>query len=411
MQVAMLRSVPLFAGLPEGEITRLAAKLRSVDVPSQTTLVREGEPGDHFYIILTGQFEIVKAPGGPDERRLGLRGPGEFVGEMSLLNPDGLRTATVRACTAGQVLEMTRADFDGLLSRQPSFAYDLARNLSAQLQAANIATIRDLQHKNREVVAAYHELQAAQAQLVEKEALERELQMARTIQESILPQSMPSLMGFDVSAMMLPARVVGGDFFDFIPLAGARLGVVVGDISGKGMPAAIFMALTRSLLRAEASRGAPPRTVLEEVNRHLLDMNQASMFATVVYGVLDLTTRQFAYARAAHELPILVDTHGTITEIGRSSGHPLGILPEPDIDEQTVMLAPGSLFLMYSDGVTDAVDPRDNFYGLEQLQLAVRAHCDMAAQTLVERLLALVQAHQDTASQADDITLVVVHAE
>src|SRR5262249_36384695 len=158
------------------------------------------------------------------------------------------------------------------------------RSLSARLREADNATICELREKNRQLSEAYQSLQAAQAQLIEKEALERELQVARDIQEQMLPRALPAPPGFEVGARMVPARIVSGDFFDCIPLGPATAGIVVGDVCGKGVPAALYMALTRSLLRAEVSRNVSARAALQRVNRLLCEMNDTGMFVTLLYG-------------------------------------------------------------------------------------------------------------------------------
>jgi len=410
MNDPILSRVPLFATLPASEIKRLQKALRRSEIPANSILFHEGERGDRFYIVLDGQVEIVQALGTADERLAGVRGPGEYFGEMSLLNRDALRTMSVRARTPVQLLEMARADFDGLLHRQPVLAYAMASVLSARLQESSDATIRDLHEKNRQLAQANEELKAAQAQIIEKEKLEHELQLAREIQESILPRSLPQLAGFDFGAHMVPARSVGGDCFDFIALGGDSLGIVVGDVSGKGIPAAIFMALARSLLRAEGSRAASPREALQNVNRHLFGMNEAEMFVTVLYGVLNRGTREFQFVRAGHEMPILVDGRGEAVTLPSGRGQPLGIIPEPALDEQRLIILPGSTLLIYTDGATDALDPQGAFFGLERLHEAVRAHRRTSAQALCDRLLQAVIEHQGVAPQHDDVTLVAVQA-
>jgi len=145
---------------------------------------------------------------------------------------------------------------------------------------------RDLQEKNRQLAQAYEELKAAQAQLIEKEKLESELKIAREIQRNILPRSKPQISGLDFGMLIEPMASVGGDFFDYIELDQERVGLVVGDVSDHGVPAAIFMALTYSLLRAEALRATSPGETLRAVNRQLLNMNSSSMFVTVLYGIL-----------------------------------------------------------------------------------------------------------------------------
>lgn len=407
MHESIIRHIPLFAALPLTEIQLLSRSLREVDLAPDALLFREGDTGDSLYIVVDGIIEVIKLLGTPDERRLAVHTRGEFVGEMSLLAPQGRRTASVKASTTTRLLEMSRADFDVLLQRQPGVAYDLARVLGFYLQEANLATIRDLQHKNRELTEAYQALQAAQAQIIEKERLERELQVAQEIQLSIVPRHKPRLEGFELGARMLPARTVGGDFFDFLPLGPDMLGVVIGDVCGKGVPAALFMALTCSLVRAEASRSAQPREVLEAVNRHLLAMNDTGMFVTMLYGVLRQATRQFEYARAGHELPLLL-AGGRLSRAPQKPGHPLACLPKPALDEQTVHLPPGSMLLLYTDGVTDATAADGELYSLERFKDAVTTMQNANAQSICDEVVNQVLQYSAGAEQADDITVVTV---
>ena len=307
MKQDMIVQVPFFAALPSDEIDHLAVSLRSCELPAGTLVFQEDRPADKFFIMLDGQVEIIKALGTGDERTLGLRGPGSFLGEMSLLSGAQRYTASVRASTNLQLLEMTRGDFDALLHRQPDLAYGLLKVMSARLNESENLTIRDLQEKNRQLAQAYEELQAAQAQLIEKEKLEAELRIARDLQRNILPRLKPQLAGLDFGMLIEPMTSVGGDFFDFIELDQERVGLVVGDVSDHGVPAAIFMALTYSLLRAEAFRASSPGEALQAVNRQLLDMNPSGMFVTVLYGVLNRTTHDFQFARAGHDLPLILN--------------------------------------------------------------------------------------------------------
>src|SRR5215207_9519642 len=242
MKELLISNVPLFATIPPDERAELAAELEQVTYPAGTILMREGERGDGVYIVLSGMFEIIKALGTPEERLFGRRGAGEVVGEMGLLNQDGLRTASARAASDALVIRLTRADFERLLGRYPTIAYGMLRVLSSRLRDSNDALIHDLQEKNRQLAQAYADVQAqnqqlsqayadleaAQSQLVEKEALEHELRLAREIQERILPRWLPTPPGFDLGARMVAAREVGGDFFDVFPLSTDSLGLVVG---------------------------------------------------------------------------------------------------------------------------------------------------------------------------------------
>jgi sigma-B regulation protein RsbU (phosphoserine phosphatase) len=424
MKELLLRDVPLFAAIPPDELAGVTAHLQQVTCPAGTILMREGERGDRVYIVLSGLFEIVKELGTSDERLFGLRGAGEFLGEMGLLNRDGLRTASARAATDAQVLELTHANFDRLLRRYPAIAYDMLRVLSTRLRDANDAMIHDLQEKNRQLARAYADLQAqnqqlarayadleaAQSQLAEKQALERELRLAREIQESILPRRLPAPPGIDVGARMVAAREVGGDFFDVFPLGADSLGLVVGDACGKGMPAALFMALARSLLRAEAGRAASPEAALRETNQHLAEMSTAGMFITILYGVLNYSSGEFAYARAGHELPLLWDVSGAALAPSRANGQPLGLLPNPAIDVRTVSLPPGGTLLLFTDGVTEATDAQGCFFGMERLHTTMREHLGTSAQQLCDQLVDTLAMYRGTSPQADDITLLAVRA-
>jgi sigma-B regulation protein RsbU (phosphoserine phosphatase) len=411
MSAHVLGKVPLFATLPPAELEQLAAELRPCARLAGTVLFNEGECGDHFYVVVEGRIEIIKALGTREERLLSTRGPGEFVGEMSLLNRDGRRTATVRVVEDAELLEMRRADFDGLLHRYPLLAYEMTRLLSDRLTAWENNVIAELREKNRELQTSYDALKAAQAQVIEKEKLERELQLARAIQMGLLPAALPAVPGYGLGAHLLPARAVGGDLFAFVPLGADRLGVVVGDAADKGMPAAIFMAQSLALLRAEASTGALPAEVLRRVNRHLLPLNQAEQFVTAFYGVLDLPSGALRYARAGHEVPLLVDPAvGGAARLPRTTGQPLAIFDEPVLDEGVVALPHGGTLLIFSDGVPDAREPGGDLFGSSRLARAAAAEAAVSgsAQAFCSRLLELVISFQGGAPQHDDITLVAI---
>jgi serine phosphatase RsbU (regulator of sigma subunit) len=404
----IIGQVPLFSTLPEDEIAALAMSLHATQYSAGTVLFYEGDRGDRFYIVLEGQIAIIKALGTADERMLGLRGSGEFVGEMSLLNRDGLRTATARVEDDAQVLELTRADFDALLHRHPTLAYEMLRVMSMRLRQSHETAMSALQEKNRRLAEAYRDLQAAQAQLIEQEALARELRLAREIQESMLPRKLPSPLGYDIGARMVAARMVGGDFYDIFPLDTDTLVIAIGDVSGKGVPAALFMTLVCSLLRAESARAETPEAALRSVNRHLAIWNAKSMFVTVLYCVLHLPTRMLTFVRAGHDLPLVYDANGDVLPIERGWGHPLGLFPTPLLDTQTIALPPGSTMLLYTDGVTEAVTVQGDMFGPERLRAALREHVDIRPTMLCDLLIDTLTAYSGGAPQADDITLVAL---
>ncbi len=410
MSKSLIQRLPLFSTLSDDELEALVAGLQEVSYPAGLSLFTDGDRGDRFYVVMEGAIAILKAVGTPDERLLGIRGAGEFVGEMSLLNPDGLRTASARVHADTRVLEMSRLEFDRLLNRKPTIAYEMLRVLSARLREAHDESIRDLKEKNLRLQEAYESLRAAQEQIIEKETLERELERAREIQESMLPAVLPRPEGFEIGVRMLPARMVGGDFYDVIRLDKHRLGLVIGDVSGKGVPAALFMALTRSLLRAMARPAAQPTRVLRRVNRHLLGMNARGMFVTVLYACLDCATGQLAYGRAGHDPPLIIDASGRVTRTELKQGQILGLFSSPALELQTLALTPGSTLLLYTDGVTEAKNQDKQFLGLEGLEALLAASPGLSAQDLCDHLVEAVVAFHGASAQADDITLLAVKA-
>jgi sigma-B regulation protein RsbU (phosphoserine phosphatase) len=409
-RTALIQKIPLFSSLSQDALSSLAARLVERPYPEGTVLFQEGDFGDRFYIIEDGQVAIIKAMGSADERLIGLRGSGEFIGEMSLLNRDMARTASARVQETARLLEMSRADFDALLEQQPSIAYQMLQVLSDRLSAAHNESIRDLKEKNRQLRKAYAELKAAQEQIIEKKVLEHELEQAREIQQSLLPGVIPSLPGFDIGAAMVPARTVGGDLYDVIPLDSDRLVLLIGDVSGKAMPAALFMAQTASLLRAETSHDPAPDRVLHRVNQHLMAANSQGMFVTLVYGVLNRSSREFRYIRAGHEFPLYRSPAGEISHLSDGGGQLIGLFSQPVLFTQVITLPIGSTLLLYTDGVNEARDKNGDYFNLEDPENCTLLGSAGSAQSLCDALARRVLDHQGDAQQSDDITLLALRS-
>jgi serine phosphatase RsbU (regulator of sigma subunit) len=407
---SLLRQTPLLNGLPDPELERLAASLRVVSLDENAVLFREGEAGETLYILIEGRLEVLMGIGTSDETRLATLGPGESIGEMSLLLPGGLRTASVRAAAASRLWTITRADFDALLVNQPRLAYSLVQMLTRRLDSSNNATFRDLQEKNRKLQVAYDELKAAQAQLIEKERLERELQVAAEIQVSILPQQLPRIPGYDFGTHMQPARMVGGDFYDVFELEGDQVALLIGDVADKGIPSAIFMARAHALIAAEARHGGSPAAVLQRVNYHLIQLAQSDLFVTVLFGMLDCKTGNFDFARAGHELPLLVTAERTLELPPHKPGQAIGLLDEPVFDEGRIYVPPGGILLAFTDGLSDGRSPASEPFGRERIRQVLTSCPPCSAQQVCDRLVEALQVHQAGAPQDDDVTLVAVRS-
>ena len=234
MTLNLLSKIPLFSGLPEMELNRVLTTLDVRELKDREILFHEGDPGEHFYIVMRGELEVLMAAGRAEELQLNLLRTGEHLGEMSLITPGGHRTATVRARGDSTLLSMSRPQFLELTARHPELSASMVKVLSQRLDATNTQTFHDLTEKNKQLQTAYDELKAAQAQLIEKERLERELQVAADIQISILPDELPKAEDFDFGARILPARQVGGDLYDIFVLKNDQMGVLIGDVADKG---------------------------------------------------------------------------------------------------------------------------------------------------------------------------------
>ena len=246
-----------------------------------------------------------------------------------------------------------------------------------------------------------------EAEIRSRERLDQELAVARLIQQNFLPRALPEAPGWDVAADYRPAREVGGDFYDFIELPDGRLGIVVGDVTDKGVPAALVMAATRSVLRASAQRLIEPGAVLERVNEHLVPDIPENMFVTCLYGVLELDTGRLVFANAGHNLP-MVATGAAVTEL-YARGMPLGLMPGMDYEETEAVLAPGAQLLLYSDGVTEAHDPAREMFGSGRLSDLMARSGSRDVGSVLRTLLGAVHEFAGAgAEQEDDITLVAI---
>ena len=235
-------------------------------------------------------------------------------------------------------------------------------------------------------------------------ALQNELGVANTIQQSILPTQFPDSPDYQIDGHMIPARGVGGDFFDVMRLDRGRVGLAVADVSDKGVPAALFMMLTRTLLKGAAIGGAGPGGVLEEVNRLLHEDNDTAMFVTVFYAIFDPSTGTLVYANGGHNPPLLVHGNGSSDILAQTGGIALGLLPDNDYAEQTVTLEPGEAVVMYTDGVTEAVNGEAEEFGMDRLQGVFGATQHTNAQDANRAVFQAVSDFTGDTPQFDDIT-------
>lgn len=246
----------------------------------------------------------------------------------------------------------------------------------------------------------------------EKKAIEGELRNAREVQRVLLPQDDPKVNGFRVNGMNLPARIISGDYYDYIELGEGRLGVVVADVSGKGVSAGLLMAMCRSLLRAVSQTNESPSAVLAEVNRYLFPDIREDMFISLIYGVLDSATGQFTFARAGHDPALVYRKAAGIVEALRPRGMALGIdggdVFERITKDEVVDLVAGDCVLLFTDGVKEALNHNEEEFGMERLSEVFRDVASMGAEAAVKQVQEAVERFTGEGPQMDDVTIVVI---
>jgi sigma-B regulation protein RsbU (phosphoserine phosphatase) len=242
-------------------------------------------------------------------------------------------------------------------------------------------------------------------------AIRNELDVASHIQQSILPRVFPPFpqrRDFEICAEMLPAREVGGDFYDFFLIDDEHLGLVVGDVSGKGVPAALFMAVTRTLLKSTALDGVPPGECLGRVNTLLCLDNDSEMFVTVFYGILDTRTGQLTYSNGGHNPPYLLRTDRCAERLAGTGDMVLGVLRGGQYHEKTTNLTPGDGLFLYTDGITEAMDATNTLFSDQRLATFLGETNGTSPEQLIRGAIDAVKDHCGAAPQSDDITALAV---
>ncbi len=340
------------------------------------------------------QIEIA-----PDDPILAYLASVSGVVEVEKLNLDSPALRAMKTTDVKVVVPLvSQGELIGLLNLGPRLSQQ-------EYSADDRKLLSDLASQTAPAVRVAQLVRQQQRAAQERERIEQELRVARLIQQTLLPKALPDTPGYELAAHYQPAREVGGDFYDFLELDDGRLGLVVGDVTDKGVPAALVMATTRTLLRAVAGRIDAPGEVLERVNDVLYPDIPPNMFVTCLYAILDRETGRLHYANAGHDLPYMKHEGGA-KEL-RATGMPLGLMPGMEYEEKEAFLKPGESVLFYSDGLVEAHDPRREMFGFPRLQGFVGAHPGGA--TLVDFLLSeLGRFTGEGWEQEDDITLVTL---
>ncbi len=246
-------------------------------------------------------------------------------------------------------------------------------------------------------------------EILDQNRLRDQLQVARDIQKSFLPQKFPENLGFDFDAINISSEEVGGDYFDFIPIVDRQIGITIADVSGKGLPASLIMASFRASLIAEIRNNYAIRTILRKVNNLICESVERGKFVTAVYGVLDTKNRIFTFSNAGHNPPFLLRNSGKV-EFLKDGGWTLGIQQDKDYEERPIHIDAGELLCFFTDGVTEAESSDDELFGTERLVELVKQNRNKSSREIREKIVKAVSEFRDFERQPDDLTLIIIKA-
>lgn len=283
--------------------------------------------------------------------------------------------------------------------------------LLGDYSAAAIQNAIYSEHLEEMVEARTLELKLAQEKLFAQQQLEQEIKLAVNIQESLLPHHMPELPGFSIAAAAIPAHSVSGDFYDFVVTNEKEVSFILADIAGKGIPAAMLTSTARSLIRLSADQGQSPAVALCEVNSRLYDdLTHAEMFITMLVAQLNYGDGKIKYANAGHTEVLWWHQHNQSCTIIPVTGIPLGVLKEFELSELEIMVRPGDILLLYSDGITEAMNLNDQLFGLDRLKTLLKENYEEESDSIILKILDAVDNFCQGLPHSDDITLIVLKA-
>ena len=380
----------LFKDIPEDRLMHALAACPVRECAAGEVLLAPGQANQDIYLVLSGRLSV----------RLGADGSappvvierGECVGELSIIDGKPV-SAFVIAERGTRVLVVSAVVFWSQISALPGVARNLLTILSERMRQDNDRVVQNVRQR------------------LHYEHIEKELQTARSIQASMLPRGNPLIPGrddFDVCALMDPAKEISGDFYDAFLIGDDKLFFAIGDVCGKGVPAALFMVKTVTLLRMEASRDVAPQEVLARVNDQLCRNNDHGMFVTVFCGILDTRRGELAYCNAGHDAPLLGRTGAGFDFIECAGGMMLGAVSDPACRCGTIALQRGDVVLCYTDGVTEAMNQESEMFTDRRLCESVAGMEKVEAAHVLRVLHAEIRAFAQGAPPSDDIAVLAL---
>jgi serine phosphatase RsbU (regulator of sigma subunit) len=391
------------------------------------TPILVGVEGCAVYLHNGGRFHPAQAYGFPDEANAILMGRDFGPGEFRLLDSVGENGRMVVGLLAPEIPEdwldpeqaLTSEETLGAIQTGERLLIGLPLMIKGELYGVMLVLeteeARRFRQKRVEIIVSISQQVALslqnehlQQEMVARERLEREIEVARQIQRTLLPDHLPEFPDWELASSWKTARQVGGDFYDVFELPGRRLGLFIADVSDKGVPAALFMALTRTLVRAVVFDAVSPAEALRRVNALIIPDNQQGMFVTAVYGVLSLDSGEFHYANAGHNPPLWACRADGTVEILHRTGAALGVIEDLSMEDRTIKLGPGHCLLLYTDGLTEAFSLQDEAYGMERLCKLIEASNAGSVRELLDAIESSVQAFTEPLPLADDMTMLAV---
>ncbi len=343
------------------------------------SLFKAGDRADRMFYLHQGAVRL------PEIKKT--IGAGQVLGELGLFSPRSERTASAICEEDLEAYSIGRQELLAFLQENPALAIDMMQ-----------LTFKRLLENERSETEA-------------RERLESELRIAREIQMSMLPQCLPPAVSRDqvaIQAMMQPAKEVGGDFYDYFMLGRDRICVLIGDASGKGVPAAMFVAVGKSLLKAEANKGGHPHEIVARANRSLCNDNSLCMFITLVCLTINIQTGEVECCCAGHDYPLLCPANGAVEVVQLPVGKAIGFLSNARYSSRKFRLTAGDTLFAYTDGVTEAFNAQQQYFSKERLLRSVATHSQCELPEMLLGVNREVEAYRGSEPQSDDITLAAV---
>ncbi len=419
----LLKQSSLFSAIAENRLAEIAAASRVVTLDPGARLFEQHAVGDAAYLIIDGAVEIEVATE-TGRAIVATIGAGQVVGEIAAFS-DRLRNASVLSEQGASLLRIGRDTIEDLLERDPSCAMSVIAELGGRIERSNnsIAVMSQaaqalaqgdfepdmlaaLKHGADRYAHFATVFESMAKEIETKHLFQQEMSTAEVIQRSFLPKSINAgqrCRQFEVAADMKPAKQVGGDFFDYFMIDDRTVGLAIGDVSGKGIPAAIFMSVTRTVLKTIARQGADAGHVVAALNDLLAEDNSESMFVTLCFVRLDLDTGAFEYANAAHEEAYVLRADGRTEQIG-PEGPAVGLFEGMPFGLMRGTLAPGDALVLGTDGITEAFAADGSQFETERFTTLMTSLAGHAAPEVVKSVMGQVLAFSTGVPQSDDLT-------